>query len=226
MRALRINEKQLGLALIVVGAVWLIAGALPGAWQTAPRPRPDSESTGFGSPSNAFVALDGHGRTGKTASSQPIYPRIACRALKVYDGDTLGCDLNANGHIERPGEVVRLLGIDSPEMHYSRKNPTFRTTAPRDEPFALPASRWLTKRAEGGTVFLEFDRRETDRYGRRLAYVYAAKTDGRSINEEALAAGTARTLFLGRNRRYQSRFEEAEDRARQAAKGLWTVVSP
>jgi endonuclease YncB( thermonuclease family) len=206
MRALRINEKWLGLALVAAGGVWLMVGGLNGAWWASP----------------PLVRLDSESLT----PSQPMYPRIACRALKVYDGDTLGCDLNANGHIERPGEVVRLLGIDSPEMHYSRKNLTFRTTAPRDEPFALPASRWLTKRAEGGTVFLEFDRRETDRYGRRLAYVYAAKTDERSINEEALAAGIAKTLFLGRNRRYQSRFEEVEDRARQAAKGLWTVVSP
>lgn len=191
-------------------------GGLTGTWKNVSSTRPDFRFSAVNTPAGLSDKTGG-------APSLPVYPRLACRALKVYDGDTLGCDLNMNGHIERPEEVVRLLGVDSPEMHYSRKNPTFHTSSPQDEPFALPASQWLTKRAEGRTVFLEFDRRETDRYGRRLAYVYLEKSGERSLNEEALVGGYAKTLFLGKNRRYQSRFEEAESQARQAARGLWTM---
>ena len=49
----------------------------------------------------------------------PELARTACFVRVVFDGDTIGCDLDANGTIENPAEHVRMLGIDTPEMHYS-----------------------------------------------------------------------------------------------------------
>lgn len=147
--------------------------------------------------------------------------RMPCKVLTVYDGDTLGCDLNGNGKIEQPGEEIRLLGIDSPEMHYSKKNPTHDSAHPVDEPIAPEASRWLSKRTLRKTVWLEFDHRRKDRYDRTLAYIYPGEKTTVSLNEELLAEGYAKVLFLGRNRRYETEFGAAEKEARVGRRGLW-----
>jgi micrococcal nuclease len=149
--------------------------------------------------------------------------RQSCRVLTVYDGDTLGCDLNGNGHVERPGEEIRLLGIDSPEMHYSRKNPTHDADHPVDEPFAPEASRWMEAHTLHKVVYLEFDRRRSDRYNRTLAYVYAGPQEAVSLNEQLLETGYAKTLFLGKNRRHEESFLRVEAEARRAGRGLWGV---
>jgi micrococcal nuclease len=148
--------------------------------------------------------------------------RVHCRVLQVFDGDTLACDVNGDGRLQKPQEEVRLLGIDSPEMHYSRKNPSFGSTHPQDEPFAREASQWLARQARiGKTLYLESDARPYDRYGRRLSYVFATPDATVSLNEQALASGYCQTLFLGKNRRYQSRFESVERQAQQQKRGMW-----
>lgn len=151
----------------------------------------------------------------------PEHLRVACKVLTVYDGDTLACDLNRDGSIQKPREEIRLLGVDSPEMHYSRKNATYQTAHPLDEPFAKEASRWLTKQVNQKTVYLEFDVRPADQYGRSLAYVFLAPQMGLSLNEHLLETGYATLLFIGPNRRYEQRFQLAETRARKLKKGLW-----
>lgn len=166
----------------------------------------------------------------KPSGSQPevaqtTSERVACKVLTVYDGDTLGCDLDHDGKIQKPREQVRLLGIDSPEMRYSRKNPTYGSQHPKDEPFAKEASQWLTQQAEGKTVYLEFDRRQHDKYRRTLAYVFADRQAGQSLNARLLAQGYATLLFFGKNRRYESEFYGVESQARTAKKGLWASSS-
>lgn len=147
--------------------------------------------------------------------------RTACEVLTVYDGDTLGCDLNQNSQIERPQEEIRLLGVDSPEMHYSRKNLTHDSMHPIDEPFAPEASRWLTEQTLHKTVYLAFDRRKTDRYGRTLAFIYASPHSEHSFNEELLRLGYAKLLFLGKNRLNEAVFQAVEADARVNRRGLW-----
>lgn len=152
--------------------------------------------------------------------------RQVCRVLTVYDGDTLGCDFNGDGKIQKPEEQVRMLGVDSPEMHYSRKNPTYGSANPQDETFAKEASRWLKQAAEGKTVYLEFDARRVDKYDRTLAYVFgdAKQADAKaSLNAQLLRQGYATVLFIGKNRRYETDFIAAETEARTAKKGLWAA---
>jgi len=147
--------------------------------------------------------------------------RQGCKVLTVYDGDTLGCDLNENGRIDKPVEEIRLLGVDSPEMHYSRKNPTHDTAHPVDEPFAPEASRWLESRALKKKVYLEFDRKRQDKYERTLAYVYADPDTPASFNQQLLETGYAKVLFLGKNRLHETSFQQTEAAARKSRKGLW-----
>jgi micrococcal nuclease len=151
---------------------------------------------------------------------------MACRVLTVYDGDTLGCDFNGDGKIQKPEEQVRMLGVDSPEMHYSRKNPTYGSANPQDEPVAKEASRWLKQAAEGKAVYLEFDVRRADKYDRTLAYVFvdAKQADAKaSLNAQLLRQGYATVLFIGKNRRYETDFTAVETEARTSKKGLWAA---
>ena len=155
-------------------------------------------------------------------AEEPVHARESCRVLFVYDGDTIGCDLNKNGKIEKPGEEIRLLGIDTPEMHYSRKNKSHGSKKPVDEPFAKEAS-MLTENLTGKkTVYLEYDLERHDPYGRTLAYVYLSTDDPKSMGELLLEKGYAKTLFLGENRRLANEYYEAEESARQQRLGLWS----
>lgn len=145
----------------------------------------------------------------------------SCRVLKIFDGDTLGCDLNGNHRIERPDELVRLIGIDAPEMHYSKKNKTGL-----DQPYAVEAMRLIETTALRQTVYLESDHRQRDRYGRVLAYIYLTPTDPVTLNERLLSAGYAVLLFIPPNEKYRNRFEEKLAQAQQHHQGLWRTVLP
>jgi micrococcal nuclease len=153
-----------------------------------------------------------------------------CQVLTVFDGDTLGCDMNFNGKLDRPHEMVRLLGIDTPEMHYSKKNKSYKTEASQDEPFAREASQWTKTCLQNQKIALELDQSTHDRYDRTLAYVYlcpkagactAKSLSNKSVNQQLLEAGLASVLFIGENRRYESLFVQSERAAQRAQKGIW-----
>jgi micrococcal nuclease len=228
---MRFNPRLLGIVLILLGLAGLVFPRLP-----SPEALLAGRSTG--SHESVRESANPVARPVKVESPvtvdssipTPGFPadrderkndRQACKVLIVYDGDTLGCDLNGNGRIERPEEEIRLLGIDSPEMHYSRKNPTHDSAHPVDEPFAPEASRWMETRTLRKVVYLEFDLRRFDRYGRTLAYVYAEPADEPSLNAQLLSTGYAKTLFLGKNRKHEAEFMRVESEARRTSRGLW-----
>lgn len=181
--------KIVGVALVSVGLVWL------------------------------FLAYEPVDRERRLAvREETSRPRIACPVLTVYDGDTLACDFNGNGKVDPPREQVRFLGIDTPEMNYSRKN---RLGGKENEPYAEAASRWLTRQAQGKTLYLETDVRETDSYGRTLAHAFRKRDSRVSLGEELLKLGYAGVLFIEPNQRYKQRFLKAEHQARMQGRGLW-----
>ncbi|MBY0405776.1 MAG: thermonuclease family protein [Cyanobacteria bacterium] len=146
------------------------------------------------------------------------YQKRSCKVLKVLDGDTVGCDLNQNGFIESPQEHIRLLGVDTPEMHYSKKNKTGI-----DEPFAPESSQYTKEHLLNVTVYLEGDQRPQDRFGRTLSYLYLHPDDTVTYNETLLSQGLARTLFIPPNLKYQHRFQQVEEQAELSGIGLWGV---
>lgn len=125
---------------------------------------------------------------------------------QVVDGDTLRVTGLPAGN-----GLVRLTGIDAPETGDGR------TTR---ECFGPEAGQWLRDRlGRGARVKLVTDVDERDRFGRFLAYVYAA--DGAFLNSELVANGFARTMTIRPNIRHAKELQAAERSAKRENVGLW-----
>jgi micrococcal nuclease len=74
---------------------------------------------------------------------------------------------------------LRLLGVDTPETVHPSK-PV--------EAFGKEARRFTSNLLKGESVYLEFDKDKTDKYGRTLAFVYRAP-DGLFVNLEIVRQG-------------------------------------
>ena len=124
---------------------------------------------------------------------------------RVIDGDTL--TITRNGDTER----IRLIGVDTPELHDPRK-PV--------ECYAQQASDY-TKSLQEQQIYLETDPTQDsiDRYGRTLAYVWTEAR--RLINYDLIAEGYAHEYTYNDPYRYQSKFRAAQQHAQSAQSGLW-----
>jgi len=134
------------------------------------------------------------------AACQP-QPSDTYRVARVVDGDTI---VLANG------ERIRYIGIDTPETKHPNKPVQY---------FGKEASEANRGLVEGKIVRLEYDVQRTDRYGRTLAYVYLQ--DGTFVNAWLVENGYAHVSTYPPNVRYQDRFRELEQKAREAKTGLW-----
>jgi len=134
----------------------------------------------------------------------PAAPQVT----RVIDGDTIEVDIA--GTIYK----VRYIGIDTPEL--DDKRPEFSA-------LAQEATRYNRQLVERGTVRLEKDVSETDRYGRLLRYVYVGDI---FINAELVRQGLAWVKVYEPDTKYQDTLEKAEAEARQDKKGLWAPPTP
>jgi micrococcal nuclease len=150
----------------------------------------------------ALTGCDTELGSGSLQSANGNGPRgtQTARVTKNTDGDTLR--LSGIGR-------VRLIGVDTPEVYggvecYGREASAF------------------TKRVlpPGTTVRYRLGIDPRDRYGRALAYVWLA--DGRFFNLMLVERGYAQVLTIPPNVDYADRFREAQRRARQAERGLWS----
>ncbi len=124
---------------------------------------------------------------------------------QVVDGDTLRL---------RDGRLVRLIGINTPEIG--------REGRP-SEPLAKAARTALQKLlSKNTTVDLHFDREKRDRYGRLLAHVYLP--DGTNVEAGLLTAGLAAQIVVPPNVMLLECYQAAETVARNAGKGVWRNV--
>ncbi len=123
----------------------------------------------------------------------------------VYDGDTLKVRLSGG-----KSEIVRLIGIDAPELDDSRGEAHF---------FALMSKRFTFTNLYGKNVRLEYDWERRDQYGRLLAYVFLR---GSLFNEFMIRQGYATALLKYPFRDdYRMSFKAAQQDARDVRRGLW-----
>lgn len=126
---------------------------------------------------------------------------------EVVDGDTLVVTFPAGQQ-----EVVRLLGIDTPE--------TVDPSRPQ-QCFGAEASDFLTALVPPGTaVRLERDLEARDRYGRLLAYVFRAD-DGIFVNADLLRHGMADLSIYEPNSAYVDLLRSNLRQAKTQNAGLW-----
>ena len=133
---------------------------------------------------------------------------------RAVDGDTL---------VLENGERVRLIGIDTPEMHESGKLykdskrtgmdiRTIQALGKRSYEFVRPL-------LENQRVRLEFDVVKRDKYGRLLAYVFLK--DGTFANAEIVKQGYASLMTYPPNVKYVDLFKQLYKEARENKRGLW-----
>ncbi|MFA5286882.1 MAG: thermonuclease family protein [Candidatus Omnitrophota bacterium] len=133
---------------------------------------------------------------------------------RVVDGDTL---VLANG------ERVRLIGIDTPEIHESAKLHRDSKKSNQDistiKELGQRSYQFTKDLVEGKAVSLEFDVERQDRYKRLLAYVYLK--DGRFVNAEIVRQGYASLMTYPPNVKYADLFLKLFREARENKRGLW-----
>lgn len=159
-----------------------------------------------------FVPLHPQSQLAKAQASEPK----SCKIFVVFDGDTLGCDTNENGKIDNKSEHIRLIGVNTPETHYSRKN-----TTGQDQPYAKQAVEFVKQSVLKKTVYLAYDIAPRDKYNRILAYVYLDKAKTQMLNQILLENGLATTYFMGADRQFETAFEKAQQQAQQKQLNLW-----
>ncbi len=143
---------------------------------------------------------------------------LPATVTSVIDGDTVRARLSGSAP-----ERVRLLGIDTPEVHDSAKmrRDVQRSRRSREATRALGllAARFTRLHLDGRAVGLEFDVQLRDVYGRLLAYVWLH--DGTLFNMLILREGYAQVLTVPPNVRYADLFLACQQEARVQGRGLW-----
>ena len=133
---------------------------------------------------------------------------------RVVDGDTLKLS---------DGERVRLIGIDTPELHYSNKLLRDSKRTHRDietiQEMGKRAAMFTKGLCDKKKVRLELDVEKRDKYGRCLAYVYLE--DGTFVNAKIMEEGYAQVMTIPPNVKYADYFLKLEKEARANHRGLW-----
>jgi len=145
----------------------------------------------------------------RPAEPQAGDDRETVTVLRVIDGDTIEVRL-ASGNVD----TVRYIGIDTPE-----------TVAPGRpvEECGPEASQRNADLLSGGTVQLERDITERDRFSRLLRYVYVvtASREPVFINEELVRAGLAVVSTFPPDVKHVDRFIAAQNAAQADELCVW-----
>jgi|SRR3989344_4990343 len=126
------------------------------------------------------------------------------KVTRVIDGDTIEIE---------GGEMVRYIGIDTPETVDPRK-PV--------QCFGIEASAKNKELVEGKMVRLEKDITDKDKYNRLLRYVWV---DDTLINLELVKQGFAYSYSYPPDVKYQDQIVKAQQGARLTKLGLWNICS-
>jgi micrococcal nuclease len=126
--------------------------------------------------------------------------------VDTLDGDTIVARFD-----DGSTATVRLLGVDTPEVHHPSK-PV--------ECFGPEAAAYTRARLLGRRVLLERDAELYDIYGRLLMLV---RVDGARFNDELLRLGYARLLVIPPNGLHARAMLGEELAARREGRGLWAA---
>jgi endonuclease YncB( thermonuclease family) len=140
---------------------------------------------------------DPDGAAPAEAAPQTPGPATAT-VVSVYDGDTFTL---------ATGDRVRLKGANTPELKPA-------------EDYGVEAREATKAFVSGKTVELRYGPVVRDGYGRLIAGVYV---DGQSLAEHLLELGLAHIFVIPPDATDQAPFIAAQERARQAHRGIWST---
>jgi len=145
---------------------------------------------------------------------------VPATVVRVVDGDTLVARLG-DGRTAR----VRLIGVDTPEVHDADKLRREAETSGRDvatiRALGLRATTFTKKHLAGRHIDIERDVTALDRYGRTLAYVWLGDE---LYNVILVREGYAHLITLPPNVRYAGTLAACYRAARAARRGLWASL--
>lgn len=142
----------------------------------------------------------------RDAKTRAGAPTEFVQVRHALDGDSL---------LLADGRQVRLIGVNTPEIHPSADK--HKRVAP--QPLAREAARFTAARVNGQRVTLHFERERADRYKRLLAHVMLS--DGTSLEEALLREGLGWMVAVPPNIGELARLRAAEDEARLMRRGVW-----
>jgi micrococcal nuclease len=209
--------------LILVLAIFLTAMALTGCIEGGSETPDAPEEAGVESSGQTSQNDDGGDDSAETSGQTG---EDSVTVSEVVDGDTVDIRFSNGGT-----DTVRLLGVDTPEVHTSVSPEEFEgipdTQAGREclGKWGEKASSYAKSELSGQSVNLQYDENEGRRgyYDRLLAYIYA---DGEHFNYELVENGYAR-VYDDSDFMKQEEFYNAESAAQNSNRGLWecTTVS-
>jgi micrococcal nuclease len=136
---------------------------------------------------------------------------------RVVDGDTLKLSDKRR---------VRLIGVDTPELHYSEKLLRDSQRTHKDikaiQELGAKAADFTRSLCERKSVRIETDVRKLDKYGRLLAYIYLE--DGTFLNAKILEEGYGQVMTIPPDVKYADYFLKLGRKAKESARGLWAIT--
>jgi micrococcal nuclease len=148
----------------------------------------------------SLLALAIKATANEYCKNEPYTPAIS--VTRVIDGDTI---------VISTGEKVRLLGVDTPELHHPSK-PV--------QCYAEEAKRFTESQVLNKVVVLAFEGASKDKYGRILAWVWYGPNNRTLLNAEIIRQGYGFSY-----RKYPTSkmemFNRFEQEARSKQLGLW-----
>ena len=184
------------LALAFGGGVWWVHRVEPGRYPAADRVRRAVDFLA----AKVVPARAAESSPAPAAPDAPTAPLL--RVERVVDGDTV---------VLEGGDKVRLIGINTPETVDPRRPVQW---------YGKEASARAKALLSGKRVRMEQDVEKKDRYGRTLGYLRLE--DGTFVNLRMVEEGYAFAYPYPPNVKYEALFRDAEARAREGRRGLWS----
>ncbi len=183
--------------LLIVACIFVIITGFSFLWFGL-QPAPQTASVPTITTASSVPSIATYSATQGVTGEQVVVSR-------VIDGDTIELE---------SGKAVRFVGVDTPE-----------TVDPRRPVgcFGKEASDETKKLLTGKKVILQKDVSATDKYGRLLRFVFLPLENGEMlfVNDYLVREGFAKVKTYPPDRKFESRFLEAQEKAKIQKKGLW-----
>lgn len=200
------GQEILGAAKEAIKSLWNFTGRLISGLSSVSSKSDPVAGTPSASQGNVQIQESKEAEQGTVALT-------SCTVIKVIDGDTFKASFG-NGASE---VKIRLIGMDTPESVHADET--------KNNEYGVMSSDYTKSLLrEGQTVYVEYDKEMTDKYGRTLAYVWLSQDTTvlyNMLNARLIADGYAYDKVYEPNDKYADVFHALRISSQEACNGLW-----